>query len=59
MDSRELSLELRIELAPRDGGVPPRGWLSTGAAAAHRFESYVQLIALLEQLRAGAERDRA
>jgi hypothetical protein len=54
MHAREPALELRIELEPHDDGRPPRGWLSVGAAPRRRFESYVQLIALLEQLRTGA-----
>jgi hypothetical protein len=55
MDARERPpLEVTLELERDADTTPPHGWLRTGAAPPRRFESYVQLIAMLEQVRRGA-----
>lgn len=54
MEAQRLVLALSIELTQSTNAAAPSGWLGAPDTPPRRFESYVQLIGVVEELRAEA-----
>jgi hypothetical protein len=61
MDTRPAVLELRLQLEPpeADAAGSPAGWLRRAGGPARRFEGYVQLISILDELYHGDTKPRS
>ena len=58
MEREYLIFQLGLELGEHTGPTAPSGWLIASDRPPRRFESYVQLIGALEELRAKAALER-
>ncbi len=52
MEVQHLILEVALEHSPQAGAHAPSGWVRAPDQPPRRFDSYVQLIGTLEELRA-------